>query len=366
MKAKTGILFLLLVLTIKARIKPDGSDHIRKRSGYQSFSTNQIRSASNPKQQDEKHSANNNATPTNATNRKLGTASKDYFDLIKTGRPNRPKPKSRYRGADECVLYAEFMPLYYNILTRTSDFTIGFSSNCLTYVEVNFKIEYKANKLINWFLHPDKVRLDLWGNQYLLNFRNKRLIDKFDINRAFEYRQIVIDNLMAGRRRLKTNQRNMTYLDPQSRYTFNNFTVNKLMKVNGRVKCKLETLRPPGYQKMMIKRRKFIDLMRKRGEPEDEIKKALKNKKFSAARKLHSSERKLTQTDRSLNKTKSKTKQTKPANKRTKKTRKGRSRRKESDMTREERLLYNQNRKKMQVRLRRNFIRGHEIVCSIR
>jgi hypothetical protein len=362
MKAKKGLLFLLLVLTIESRIKSDQPDSIRRRSGYQAFKAKQVNPSASSNRMIKEQVSSKNSNPENKTDRKLNTASKDYFDLINTGRPNRPKPGSQYHEGDECVLYAEFMPLYYNILTRTSDFTVGFSSNCLSYIEVNFKIAYKTNKLVNWFLHPNKVRLNLWGNQYRLKFVNNRLIDKFDINRAFEYRQIVISDLMTGHRRLKTTQRNMTYLDPQSQFTFNNFNVNKLVKAKGRVNCKLAIQRPLNYKRMLLKRMQFIELMRKKGEPDSEIRDMLKTKDFTDARKLQSSERKLVQNDRNLiNDNK------KPAVKKTtKRTRRKRTRTAKSDMTREERVLYNRNRRKMQVRLKRNFILGHEIICRIR
>jgi hypothetical protein len=360
MKAKPGLLFLFLILTVHARTPTPKTNPTRKRAGYQSFPTKQPKATRALKQKDNGISEQTPRAKPPAANRMLNTETKDYYDLIQTGRPNRPKPRSEYTSGDQCVLYAEMMPFYYNLLTRTSDFTVGFSSNCLAYVEVNFKIQYNRKKLINWFLHPSTVRLNLWGNQYRLSFKSSHLIDKFDINRAFEYRQVVLSNIMAGKRRLSLLQRNMTYLDPQSQHTFNSFTVGKLMKTNGRVDCKLRTLRPRGYKTMMLKRQRFIKGMRKRGEPDGKIRKMLKKKTFTPSRALQSKERRLVQNDRTLKKGKKRRNQ-----KKTKKTRKRKSRKASSDMTPEERALYNRNRKKMMRRRKRSFVRGYEIICSV-
>jgi hypothetical protein len=289
--------------------------------------------------------------------RRLDDLSDGYMNMMETGRKPEPnRSQSIYRPGDECILYAEIFPFYYELISRSSYFTISFSSNCLQKVEVVFEVQFKNSKNVNWFLHPENLTLNLWGNLYKIKFGQPRIIDKFDIMRSFEYRQGVIRNLHKGRVSLNLKNTNSVNLDPQFRNTFNKFNIKKLTEVKGLVSCRQVLKRMKGWRVMLKKKKKFIETMKKNNTDDDEIKLMLKTKKFSPVPEESNakSERSLTENstkENGMNDRQTKQSVLKMSNK---------------DMTEEEKAIFEKNKKKMVRRLKSNFIKRIEIRCDVK
>ena len=165
-----------------------------------------------------------------------------------------------------CLLSMEVFPLYYTTINRQSTFRLAFSSNCLTKRDINFEIYYNNTPYINFNYHPTRVILKLWGNVYKINYRQPKIIDRFDVMRSLEYQKANIRNLVNPIDNLHTTYLNNIVLDPQSKNTFNTFNIRKLAQTKGRVQCTTVIRRPTSFsiQKIMDREKKNYYKRRKR------------------------------------------------------------------------------------------------------
>lgn len=383
MVVRKQALFLLLLVLCGIQAEVAQQKIVKRRSGFEPFNANQGDTASNPEAFEGSTVTIDDGSKDLAQARKLSQNRnvQNYFSMINSGRPVRPDRRSPRHQGDECTLFAEFNPLYYNLLSRSSDFTMAFSSNCLRYVEIGFKMNYKKSRLVNWFMHPTTIHLNLWGNSYKIRYGRRKLIDKFDIVRAFEYSQATVSHLLEGKVSVNTRQKNSIYLDPQAHNTFNKFNIQKLLNVRGRVNCEMGIRRVKGWKVRMAKRNRFIKLMKDRGETEKAIRKMLNRKNFSPIpERRRKAERKLSQgavgqqnqgaIKNPIQKTNQKRKRSKNNKKKVKQSKKGnskirKSKPKDTEMTPDERRIYGKNRDKMRLRYKREFVRRVEIECVI-
>jgi hypothetical protein len=388
--------FLLLLLSI-IQAKVSQKKIVKRRSGFEPFKANQRNNISAQADTDGLELISDDGTDGLAKARKLSqnVNVQQYFSMMNSGQPIRPIRKGSRHQGDDCTLFAEFDPMYYNLLSRSADFTIKFSSNCLRNTEVGFKTNFKKSRLVNWFMHPTTIHLHLWGNSYKIEYGKPKLIDKFDIVRAFEYFEATVSHLSSDNMRINTKEKNSVYLDPQSRNTFNKFNIQKLQNVRGRVNCDLAVRRLRGWKVRMAKRDKFIKMMKSRGATDKEITKMLNNKNFSATpdhpsnmdRRLNLQSPQQAASDSKKIGKKSGAKKNKYEKKSGAKKNKGRKKRgtkknkgkasagkvkkvrvpksQEQDMTPDERRIYKKNREKMLLRYKREFVRKVEIECII-
>ena len=394
MIVRSQALFLLLLALSRVQTSAAQQKIVKRRSGFEPFQASQTNRSfdSEPFDTYDLRTDDGSSDLPQERNLSLNSNVQKYLSMVKSGRPIRPIRGGRQLQRDECTLFAEFSPLYYNLLSRSSDFTIAFSSNCLRYTEIGFKVNYRKSRLVNWFMHPTTVHLNLWGNSYKLMFKKQKLIDKFDIVRAFQYSEARISHI-SNEVTINTEQKNSIYLDPQARNTFNKFNIQKLKNVRGRVDCEMGVRRVRGWKIRMVNRNNFIKMMKSRGETDEAIKKMLNIRHFSPVlQRSQRSERKLNQVSsdpntndiaeaskdkkkvqkkgqkkgqkRAQKKKAKKVRQKKKQNKIFRQKRKG-SKLNQSDMTNDERRIYEKNRKKMRLRYKREFVKRVEIECVI-
>ena len=129
--------------------------------------------------------------------------------------------------------------MYYMPADRSATFRLAFTSNSLKRHDVNFHVHYKLTRLISIYKHPTKVRLDLWGNVYWINFSRYAIVDQFDVMRALEYRQARVTRIFNSRRRINTRRLNAVYLDPHRRFAFTPQNIARIRRVGNKVSCKL-------------------------------------------------------------------------------------------------------------------------------
>ena len=239
----------------------------------------------------------------------------------------------------EANLSMEIFPLYYMPINRSSSFRLAFMSNALRRREINFEIYYPLSKYINFYFNPTKIRLNLWGNVYWMNYQNLKPIDEHDVMRSLEYQHVRIINVLKKWPVIHTTQQNMVFLDPHSRFSFTPDNIKRLLEAGSRVICKHKIVRFKGYKRLMK--------LRERQRRDKEWAQALQDGDKKSSKKTKKSRR--------LKQTKQK------AGKKTKKTKKKKKKAKKVSLMDE----IVQGRHAMRSLYRKNFIKEIILLCDI-
>ena len=366
-----GKLMLCLLLSLVRSEEAEPSGMVRRRSEYQPFTTKPVKASGLPFQYKTRKVVSQ--TDVSPPERRLNMNEMAYQGMMETGRPPNPRTLPRFIPGDECNIFAEFYPGYYTLISRRFEFTVRFSSNCMQTLEISFETNFRRNQFVNWFAHPTRAFINLWGNRYRIDFRNPALIDEHDIMRSWEYRSGQVSHLFAGQVKLNLRRRNAVSLDPQTRNAFNEFNIQKLSQVRGFVPCRLRLVRQRGWRGMRINRDRFIAKQRRQGVPEELIRKFLKNKRFSPT-----PERRLNQGQPAAAGQQEKKKKKGKGGKKGQKSKRGKAgkggrpakvltaeERRIRELRRQQAAIQRRNRQRMMERRRRDFIRSVHMECSI-
>lgn len=168
----------------------------------------------------------------------------ERLERIRRAQINKgPKPEI-------CNLTVELYPLYYYPITRIQEFVLAFSSNCLMRKEVFFQLELDDNKHLNWNYHPNSINLKLWDNYYMIDYKNPRTLDRFDVMKSLEYTEAKISHILKEKDKINTTEQNGTNLDPQKLKSFNKYTLRKISETDF-VECVLRPIRVKGWEVLM-------------------------------------------------------------------------------------------------------------------
>lgn len=177
----------------------------------------------------------------------------------------------------KCDMNLEIHPMYYTQVTRSSNFKMAFGSSCLPKMEVNFEVYYYKNPYINLYTAPNVVNLNMWGNKYIIEFKKPKVIDKYDIIKALEYREASLKpklplwmGVKAKSFKVLTRDQNSIFLAPQIRNTFNDYTIKKIDDLDGVCECKSFRKKVRGWRLLkrlrdqrLARKRKFLAMMNK-------------------------------------------------------------------------------------------------------
>jgi hypothetical protein len=175
-------------------------------------------------------------------------------------RHRRPSPayykkkQAKDKRINGCILTAEFRHFFYNLLTRSAEFTIQFFSNCANIPEITFRIFYENHMYISWYNHPTEVYLNLFNNVYKLKFSKPKTINQYDITKAMMYQKLSVWGLKKNPPLLDLNFDNQTILSKQHLYGFEPRNIQRLARHYKPVPCFLRREMVKGWKKI-IKRR---------------------------------------------------------------------------------------------------------------
>lgn len=177
----------------------------------------------------------------------------------------------------KCDMNLEIYPMYYTQVTRSTNFIMAFGSSCLPKMEVNFEVYYYKNPYINLYTAPNVVNLNMWGNKYVIEFKKPKVIDKYDVIKALEYREASLKpklplwmRMKAKSFKVSTRDQNSIFLAPQIRKTFNAYTIKKIDDLDGVCECKSFRKKVRGWKLLkrlrdqrLARKRKFLAMMNK-------------------------------------------------------------------------------------------------------
>ncbi len=186
----------------------------------------------------------------------------------------------RQRPGTECDLYAEFEPMFYTTITRTSSSVMTFSSNCMQPVTLNVENVMGRNRNINWAYHPRKVYLVILGNLYIVNYTRPRVIDRKDIIRSLRYSRANIQRTFAAPRNIRLGRRNSVYLAPQARNSLTTANLRRFQRLRGYWRCTTRPRRFSQYTRRIRRRRAMISKLRKQGFSMREISRMIRHSQF--------------------------------------------------------------------------------------
>ena len=162
-----------------------------------------------------------------------------------------------------CILTAEFRHAFYNLLTRSMEFTVQFFSNCVTIPEITYRVFYKNHMYINWYNHPTEIFLNLFNSVYRLEFRKPKQINEFDITKAMMYQELKFFGNKKNPKPIDLNFDNQILLDKQHKFAFEPKNLQKLAAINRPMPCFVRREMVKGWKKI-IKKRLLIKKQKKK------------------------------------------------------------------------------------------------------
>ena len=162
-----------------------------------------------------------------------------------------------------CILTAEFRHAFYNLLTRSMEFTVQFFSNCVTIPEITYRVFYKNHMFINWYNHPTEIFLNLFNSVYRLEFRKPKQINEFDITKAMMYQELKFFGNKKNPKPIDLNFDNQILLDKQHKFAFEPKNLQKLAAINRPMPCFVRREMVKGWKKI-IKKRLLIKKQKKK------------------------------------------------------------------------------------------------------
>ena len=164
------------------------------------------------------------------------------------------KAKAKYEREHGCLLTAEFGHFFYNLLTRSSDFTIRYFSNCGNIPEITYRVYYENNTFINWYNHPTEVYLNIFNNIYKLEFRKPKQINTFDITKSLMYQELQIWGMKKDLKPFDLNFDNQVWLQKQHIFGFEPNNIAKLTRQTSPLPCFVRREMVKNWKKIIKKK----------------------------------------------------------------------------------------------------------------
>lgn len=167
------------------------------------------------------------------------------------------KKKDKYDRQHGCILTAEFGHFFYNLLTRSSDFTVRYFSNCGNIPEITYRVYYENHTFINWYHHPTEAYLNVFNNIYKLNFSKPKQINTFDITKSLMYQKMTLWGMKKNPKPIDLNFDNQIWLQKQHIFGFEPNNIAKLVRQKEPLPCFVRRVMVKNWKKI-IKRRLLI------------------------------------------------------------------------------------------------------------
>ena len=164
------------------------------------------------------------------------------------------KRKEKYEREHGCILTAEFGHFFYNLLTRSADFTIRYFSNCGNIPEITYRVYYENNTFINWYNHPTEVYLNIFNNIYKLEFRKPKQINTFDITKSLMYQEMQIWGMKKELKPIDLNFDNQIWLQKQHIFGFEPNNIKKLTRQTTPLPCFVRREMVKNWKKIIKKK----------------------------------------------------------------------------------------------------------------
>jgi len=226
----------------------------------QKFDHNQERELRLKKSKKTKKSKSKKSKKTRKLNlKKVKKAKKAKSDDRKLYRRYRPvsyytKKKEKYDRQHACVLTAEFGHFFYNLLTRSSDFTVRYFSNCGNIPEITYRVYYENHTFINWYHHPTEVYLNIFNNIYKLNFSKPKQINTFDITKSLMYQKMTFWGMKKNPKPIDLNFDNQIWLQKQHIFGFEPNNIAKFVRQKDPLPCFVRRVMVKNWKKIIKKR----------------------------------------------------------------------------------------------------------------
>jgi hypothetical protein len=164
------------------------------------------------------------------------------------------KKKDKYDRQHGCILTAEFGHFFYNLLTRSSDFTVRYFSNCGNIPEITYRVYYENHTYINWYHHPTEAYLNIFNNIYKLNFSKPKQINTFDITKSLMYQQMTLWGMKKNPKPIDLNFDNQIWLQKQHIFGFEPNNIAKLTRQKEPLPCFVRRVMVKNWKKIIKKR----------------------------------------------------------------------------------------------------------------
>lgn len=165
----------------------------------------------------------------------------------------------RRRNPDTCDLAMELFPFFYIPIIRSTQFRIAFSSSCMRKRDYTFRVFYNDTRFINYNHHPTKVKLNIFGNKYTIDYAHPKMMDEFDIMKSLVYQGANVSGLKNAPKNININNRNDIFLNPQRKNIFNPYNIRRLSSIKGAILCTTEIRRLRGWKVLKAMREKYGD-----------------------------------------------------------------------------------------------------------
>ena len=201
--------------------------------------------------------------------------------------------RSVKRIADTCDLTMELFPFFYIPIIRSTQFRIAFSSACMRKRDFTFRVFYNDTRFINYNHHPTKVKLDIFGNKYEIDYSNTKMIDEFDIMKSLVYQTANVKGNKNSPKNIDINNQNDIFLDPHKRNIFNPYNIRRLSSIKGAVLCTTEIRRDRGWKVLKAMREKYGENGGRKllEQHKKKVKEVLKRRRKLVEKKLNDKDR---------------------------------------------------------------------------
>lgn len=164
------------------------------------------------------------------------------------------KRKDKYDRQHACILTAEFGHFFYSLLTRSSEFTVRYFSNCVNIPEITYRIYYENHTFINWYHHPTEVYLNVFNNIYKLQFRKPKEINTYDITKSLMYQEMSLWGMKKNPKPIDLNFDNQLWLQKQHIFGFEPNNIAKLGNQKSPLPCFVRRVMVKNWKKIIKKR----------------------------------------------------------------------------------------------------------------
>lgn len=164
------------------------------------------------------------------------------------------KRRDKYDRQHGCILTAEFGHFFYSLLTRSSEFTVRYFSNCVNIPEITYRIYYENHTFINWYHHPTEVYLNVFNNIYKLQFRKPKQINSYDITKALMYQEMSLWGMKKNPKPIDLNFDNQLWLQKQHIFGFEPNNIAKLGRQTSPLPCFVRRVMVKNWKKIIKKR----------------------------------------------------------------------------------------------------------------
>ena len=181
---------------------------------------------------------------------------KTIYRRIPPKKYRRPASYYQRKGAanarsNGCILSAEFRHFFYNLLTRSSEFTVQFTSNCAKIPEITFQVFYQNHMYISWYNHPTEVFMNIFNNVYKLKFKKPKDINVFDITKAKMYQNLTIGGIKMSPGLINLNFNNQIMLTKQHMFGFEKANISRLATHVKPIPCFVRRDMKKGWRKIL-------------------------------------------------------------------------------------------------------------------